>query len=68
VGFGAGVLLDSKDNFFIIGGVDSTLSERGELYVFQLQDPFLQALQRYGSCTNIGQGRRDIRLLHSMHG
>ena len=68
VGFGAGVLLDSKDNFFIIGGVDSTLSERGELYVFQLQDPFLQALQRYGSCTNIGQvGVTCVFYLECMH-
>ena len=39
VGFGAGVLLDSKDNFFIIGGVDSTLSERGELYVSSCRTP-----------------------------
>jgi hypothetical protein len=49
VGFGAGVLLDSKDNFFIIGGVDSTLSERGELYVFQLQDPFYKHCSATGA-------------------
>ena len=54
-GFGAGVLLDSSDNLYIIGGntFDTTKKEfkvLSDIFVFQLRDPYY----KYCSATGVG--------------
>ena len=67
VGFGAGVLLDPSDNLFIIGGADSTLSEREELFVFQLRDPFYKHCSATGSALTAAKaGVKSIFYLQCM--
>ena len=56
-GFGAGVLLDSLENLWIIGGADYTdaaFIERKELFYFQLKDPYFKYCSATGSSLETG--------------
>jgi hypothetical protein len=56
-GFGAGVLLDSTESLWIIGGADYTgaaFIERKELFYFQLKDPYFKHCSATGSALKAG--------------
>ena len=48
-GFGAGVILDPSDNLYITGGGDASFSERDDLFIFQLRDPYYKHCSATGS-------------------